>query len=152
MPFITLYFQYTHLSNKELHQLRMLLIQWQAKVQLVSAKQITNLNSSVIFGKLLTVKVPMHMYTSIILSTLLSTFTVLKLLYVFHNDFILSPLLYNTYVKHSLVNVPYSKLYNLSAHLNNTRLFLFNTRYLMLSLNILFQETYLYKINIQYIC
>jgi hypothetical protein len=152
MHFLTLYFQYTHLSNTDLRQLRTLLIQWEAKVHLVSAKQITNLNKSVIFGKLLTIRVPIKIYTSLILSTLLSTFPVLKLVYISYNGFNLSPSLYNTYIKHSLINVPFSKLYSLSVQLNNTRLSLYNVKYLILSLNILFQETYLYKTNIQYIC
>jgi hypothetical protein len=152
MTYIILYFKYTHLSNKDLYQLRTLLLQWQAKVHLVSAKQITDINSSVIFGKLLTVKVSTKVYTPIILSTLLSTFAVLKLLYIYQDGFILSPLLYDIYNNNMLKNLPFLKLYLLSIQLNSTRHLLFNLKYYILSLNILFQETYLYKINIQYIC
>lgn len=152
MSVISVYFQYTHFSNVELSSLRSLITTNNGKMQLISSKYLTRWHINVTFGKLLVIRFPKGLFSLSFISSLLSQFNVLRLLFIELDSFILSPALYSIYTTHSLEKISVNKLVCLSYCLNNIRMLLFRFRYLLLSIYILFQENLLLKNNTQYIC
>lgn len=151
MSFIRLYFQYTHLSNVNVAALRTFINSGSGKMQLISSKTLS-LELPVAFGKLLVVTLPISTFKFDFITELLTKFNMLRLFFINLDSFILSPALYLSYMNHKLYSISNANLYCLSLGLNNIRLILFRQKYLLLVLNSLFQEKFLYKYTSQYIC
>jgi hypothetical protein len=152
MSTIAIYFQYTHLSNKELNVLRNEVSMLQGCVRLISSKQLIGYDIPVSFGKLLMITMNNAVFNLELVRILLIKFKMLRLVFIQLNSFILSPDLYELYNTHFLRSSIYFNRLCISTSMSSIRVLLFKHRYYLLSLLILFQETLLYKSNTQYIC
>jgi len=152
MSFVSIYFQYTHLSSLELTALRNAASIFGGNIKLISAKKVIAYDVPISFGKLLVMTVQQDIFDMQRLNILLTQFKMLHLVCINSDLFVMSPFLYEFYAQHSLQKTLYYNRLCLSTALSSIRILLFKYRYFLLSVLILFQEKILYKNNLQYIC
>jgi hypothetical protein len=151
MPLVRLYFQYTHFTNSELASLRTLVSSRSGKLNLISAKSLF-LQSSIAFGKILVITLSANDFQFELITAWLAAYKALRLLFINYDSFMLSPALYLSYMQHKLISATKINICCLPISINNVRILLFKTRYMLMALLVLFQEKLLYKYMSQFIC
>lgn len=149
---IDLYFQCTHLSNIDAAKLRSYVLNLKGKMNLISSKNINNISMNYIFGKLVVIQFHKNEFNLNVINTLMNEFQFLKLLFIQYDNFNFSPELFNKYYRNINLNLSFIHFYNLSLQINSIRLNLYNLKYFLIAQMIIFQENFLYKSNIQYLC
>lgn len=148
---ISLYFQYTHLSNQELFILRNELSSI-GTISVISAKDAPFLVPGYLFGKLLCVHIDKDHVTPTFIEHLHATYPVIKLIFIKVGAFIMNPSQFFIY-KPSMYVLSYNNSFHfLKVHFSSLRIFLYKLRILIISFFLKMQETFLYKYNIKYVC
>jgi len=136
---LALYFQYTHLSNTELSELRTYLSTVEGKVQLLSASELVKMPKVTFFGKLLVMLVPFNSFSDSLLTNLYSKHGSIKLLFIYYANIMFTASLFSQYREQLKVqsNKPNQWLFSTSRLFLYTILYKIRYRTLSVSTNVL---------------